>query len=194
MGLEIGLLLWLNNITKDLISYHLSVQSSQVWAPLFDSVLGSKRAAALELFTSATTYCAKEETKLAFILSHKSKGKKKENQPSSSQYINKYLLTFHWLGITGPFLNFPFDRTVVCSDWWRPGLPEPITKAQGIDLLWSCYTVVHPLLKLGVRSVPLSSNFMTAEQWWRHGMDTGLGMISITIIYWYNNHTSRNFS
>lgn len=56
MGLEIGLLLWLNNITKDLISYHLSVQSSQVRAPLFDSVLGSKRAAALELFTSATTY------------------------------------------------------------------------------------------------------------------------------------------
>ena len=49
----------------------------------------------VELFTSATTYCAKEETKLAFILSHKSKGKKKENQPSSSQYINKYLLTFH---------------------------------------------------------------------------------------------------
>lgn len=83
------------------------------------------------LHISYNILCKRRETKLAFILSHNSKGKKKEkeNQPSSSQYINKYLLTFHWLGITGPFLNFPFGRTV-CIDWRRPGFTW--TNNQGI--------------------------------------------------------------
>ena len=84
----------------------------------------------------------KRQSWLLFSLT-RAKEKKKRNQPSSSQYVNKYLLTFHWLGITGPFLNFPFDRTVECIDRWRPGLPEPITKAWGMDLLWSCYTLVQ---------------------------------------------------
>ena len=164
--------------------------SSTVNLTLF---LVAKGCSTWTLHISYTILC-KRRDKAGFYSFSQEQRKKKRNQPSSSQYVNKYLLTFHWLGITGPFLNFPFNRAVESIDRWRPGLPEPITKAWGMDLLWSCYTVVHPLLKLGVRSVPLPSNFMTAEQWWRHGMDTGLGIISITIIHWYNNHTSRNFS
>lgn len=97
----------------------------------------------------------KRQSWLLFSLRRAKKNKNKK-KPFFPQILQKISSNISLTCIIGPFLKFPLDRTIVCIDWLRPGLLEPITETWGMDLPWLGYMCGAPPPEAGseINSTP----------------------------------------